>query len=69
MNEGGQDFVVEHDYEFMDQAIEAGKSCTIGVVFFPLLVGERTALLSIIYDDPYHPQKISLKGNGINPSR
>lgn len=69
MSEGGPDFVVVHDYEFRDRAIEAGKSCSIGVVFFPLLVGERRAFLLIIYDDPDHPQKISLKGNGIKPSR
>jgi hypothetical protein len=69
MSEDGEDFVVADDYEFIDTAIEAGKSCSIGVVFFPLLVGERTSFLLITYDDPDHPQRISLKGNGTKPSR
>lgn len=68
MSEDGEDFVVEDDYEFIDTAIEAGKSCHIGVVFYPLVVGTRTAHLLITYDDPKSPQKISLKGNGIKPN-
>ncbi|HTG14038.1 MAG TPA: hypothetical protein VK747_02105 [Blastocatellia bacterium] len=68
MSQDGADFVADDDYEFIDMAIEPGKSCSIGVVFFPLLVGERSAFLLITYNDPDHPQKISLKGNGIEPS-
>ncbi len=68
MSEDGEDFVVDDDYEFMDMAIEAGKSCRIGVVFFPLLVGKRTAFLLITYDHSNSTQKIPLKGNGIKPS-
>ena len=69
MSQDGADFVADDDYEFIDMAIEPGKSCSIGVVFFPLLVGERTAFLLITYDDADHPQKISLKGKGIKASR
>lgn len=68
MSEDGEDFVIDDDYEFIDTPIDAGKSCRIGVVFYPLLVGERTAYLLITYDDPSSPQKIFLKGNGIKPS-
>ena len=64
----GGDFVLDDDDEFVYTSIEAGKSCRIGVVFFPLSVGERTAFLLVTYDDPNRPQKISLKGNGIKLS-
>ena len=70
--EHGEDFVVDTNYGEDDctaGTIEAGKSCNIRVVFFPLLLGERTSFLLITYDDPDHPQRISLKGNGIKPSR
>ena len=69
--EEGEDFVIDTNYGNDDcaaGAIEAGKSCNIRVAFFPLLVGERTSFLLITYDDPDHPQKISLKGTGIEPS-
>lgn len=46
--------------------IDAGKSCNIRIVFFPLFPGERRSSILISYDDPGHPQKIPLKGNGIN---
>jgi hypothetical protein len=46
--------------------IEAGESCSIGVIFSPNGVGVRNSFLLIAYDDEDHPQKISLKGNGIN---
>ena len=59
------DFVVDDDYEFADMTIDAGKSCRIGVVFYPLMPGERRSFLLITYDDPDHPQKIALRGNGI----
>jgi hypothetical protein len=62
------DFVVDDDYEFTDTAIDTGKSCEIGVVFYPLSVGERKAFLSITYDDPDHPQRIALRGKGIKPT-
>jgi hypothetical protein len=48
--------------------IEAGKSCSIGVIFSPHGLGARSSFLLITYDDPDHPQKILLKGNGIKPS-
>jgi hypothetical protein len=48
--------------------IEAGKSCNIGVIFTPHQVGARRSFLLITYDDEDHPQKISLKGNGIKQS-
>jgi hypothetical protein len=67
MSADGADFVVDDAYEFRDEALDAGKSCSIGVVFFPLLVGERTAFLLITYGNANSPQKISLKGNGIKP--
>ena len=69
--EEGEDFVIDTNYGNDDctaGTIEAGKSCNIRVAFFPLLVGERTSFLLIAYDDSDHPQKISLKGNGIQPS-
>jgi hypothetical protein len=69
--EHGEDFVVDASYGLDDCSagtIEAGKSCNIRVAFFPLLVGERRSFLLITYDDPEHPQKISLRGNGIEPS-
>jgi hypothetical protein len=59
------DFVVDDDYEFTDMTIDAGKSCRIGVVFYPLIPGERRSVLLITYDDPDHPQRIALRGNGI----
>ena len=59
------DFVVDDDYEFIDMTIDAGKSCRIGVVFYPLMPGERRSFLLITYDDPDHPQRIALRGNGI----
>jgi len=68
-SEDGADFVVDDDYEFLDTTIEAGKSCSVGVVFFPLYLGERTAFLLITYDDANSPQKIRLRGNGIKPSK
>lgn len=49
-------------------SIEPGKSCSIGVIFSPRGVGARSSFLLITYDDPDHPQKISLKGNGIKLS-
>lgn len=65
----GQDFVVDYDDdECTDETIEPGKSCSIGVVFFPLMAGERKSFLLITYGDPDNPQKISLKGNGIKPT-
>lgn len=71
--EQGQDFVIDDANYGNDDctagAIEAGKSCDIRVVFFPLLVDERSSFLLITYDDPGHPQKVSLKGIGINPAR
>ena len=70
--EHGEDFVVDTNYgedACTAGTIEAGKSCNIRVVFFPLLLGERTSFLLITYDDPDHPRKISLKGNGIRSSR
>ena len=64
--EHGEDFVVDDDeVECTDVALQAGKSCSVGVVFFPLIVGERTSILLVTYDDPDHPQKIFLKGIGI----
>lgn len=48
--------------------IEAGKSCSIGIIFSPLGVGPRSAFLLITYDDPDNPQKIPLRGNGIKPN-
>jgi hypothetical protein len=61
------------DFEADDDActgvpIEAGQSCSIGVIFSPGGVGARKAFLLITYDDEDHPQKISLKGNGIKQS-
>jgi hypothetical protein len=72
MAQEGEDFVIDTNYGNDDctaGAIGAGTSCNIRVAFFPLLVGERTSFLLITYDDPDHPQKISLKGTGIKPSR
>lgn len=69
--EDGEDFVIDTNYGNDDctaGAIEAGKSCNIRVAFFPLLAGTRTSFLLIAYDDADHPQKISLKGNGLKPS-
>lgn len=70
--EHGEDFVLDDDDEdaghCTDAAIEPGKTCNIKVAFFPLLVGQRTSLLLITYDDPANPQKITLRGNGINPT-
>jgi hypothetical protein len=69
--EHGEDFVIDDGYGLDDCSagtIEPGKSCNIKVAFFPLMVGERRSFLLITYDDPDHPQKISLKGNGIQPS-
>jgi hypothetical protein len=69
---GGEDFIINSNYGNDDCAageIEAGKSCNIRVVFFPLVVDERASFLLITYDEPDHPQKISLKGIGIKPSR
>jgi hypothetical protein len=66
-----EDFVIDTNYGNDDctaGAIEAGKSCNIRVVFFPLFVGERTSFLLIAYDGADHPQKISLIGVGIRPS-
>lgn len=58
------------DFEADDDActgvpIEAGKSCSVGVVFTPHGVGARRSFLLITYDDSDYRQKISLKGNGI----
>jgi len=59
------DFLVDDDYEYTDMTFDAGKSCRIEVVFYPLIPGERKSFLLITYDDPDHPQKIALRGNGI----
>jgi hypothetical protein len=48
--------------------IEAGKSCSIGIIFSPVGVGPRSSFLLITYDDPDHPQQIPLRGNGIKPN-
>ena len=45
--------------------IEAGESCSIGVMFNPNGVGVRSSFLAITYDDEDHPQTIPVKGNGI----
>lgn len=64
----GEDFVVDYEIDgCRGAAIDAGKSCKVGVVFYPLIVGERRSFLLITYDDPDNPQKISLRGKGINP--
>ena len=47
--------------------IEAGKSCSIGVIFSPRGVGARRSYLLITYGDSDYSQRISLKGNGITP--
>jgi hypothetical protein len=62
-----QDFEVDDD-GCTGVPIEAGKSCSIGIIFSPAGVGPRSSFLLITYDDPDHPQKIPLKGNGIKPS-
>jgi len=68
MDVKGDDFVFDFDDEdCTGEAIEPGKSCSIPVFFFPLVAGERRSFLLITYDDPDHPQKISLRGNGIKP--
>lgn len=59
-----EDFDVD-DEECTDMPIQAGKSCSISVVFFPLEVGTRSSFLVITYDNPDHPQKIPLRGNGL----
>jgi len=61
-----EDFVVDYDDdECTGVTIEPGQSCSIGIVFFPLMAGERQSFLLITYGDPDNPQKIPLKGNGI----
>jgi hypothetical protein len=47
--------------------IEAGKSCSIGVIFSPRAVGARRSYLLITYGDSDYSQRIALKGNGITP--
>lgn len=59
----------EDDDDPCTGVLEAGKSCSIGVIFSPRGVGARSSFLLITYDDPDHPQKILLKGNGIKPSK
>jgi hypothetical protein len=66
----GEDFVVDYENnQCADLAIETGKSCSIGVVFYPLLLGERKSFLLITYDNADDPQRISLRGNSIKANR
>ncbi len=70
VNTGGghwEDFDVDDD-ACTGVPIEAGKSCSIGIIFSPLGVGARSAFLLITYGDPDNPQKIPLSGNGIKPN-
>jgi hypothetical protein len=62
-----EDFEADDD-DCTGVPIEPGKSCSIGIIFSPFGVGNRSAFLLITYDDPDHPQKIALRGNGIKPN-
>src|SRR5262249_6555113 len=60
------DFEADYD-ECTGEAVAAGKRWRIGVIFRPQAAGTRNAFLLITYDDPDHPQKIPIRGNGIKP--
>jgi|SRR5882724_5907918 len=67
---GGEEFIFDYNYDYdectdIDVTIEPGKSCSVGVVFYPIEPGQRASFLLVSYDDPDNPQKIPLRGNGI----
>jgi len=48
-------------------AVDEGRACIVDVTFTPSGTGGRKARLRLNNDAPGSPQRVSLKGKGINP--